>query len=121
VAALCRGWQYLTLFFFQAEDGIRDFHVTGVQTCALPIFPQRLPFPLRRGKLRWGERLLERVDFVHAWARQRHRLLQHQPSLGVRSEERRVGKECRERWRPEQLKTKNNGYRGGSRADRRTR
>src|SRR5690606_39815527 len=26
-------------FFFQAEDGIRDFHVTGVQTCALPIFP----------------------------------------------------------------------------------
>src|SRR5690606_40244024 len=27
-----------TLFFFQAEDGIRDFHVTGVQTCALPIF-----------------------------------------------------------------------------------
>src|SRR5690606_24317916 len=27
--------------FFQAEDGIRDFHVTGVQTCALPIFPHR--------------------------------------------------------------------------------
>src|SRR5690606_40315699 len=27
----------LVLFFFQAEDGIRDFHVTGVQTCALPI------------------------------------------------------------------------------------
>src|SRR6266511_5767830 len=27
------------LFFFQAEDGIRDFHVTGVQTCALPISP----------------------------------------------------------------------------------
>src|SRR5436309_3846027 len=26
-----------TIFFFQAEDGIRDFHVTGVQTCALPI------------------------------------------------------------------------------------
>src|SRR5690606_40816878 len=25
---------------FQAEDGIRDFHVTGVQTCALPIFPE---------------------------------------------------------------------------------
>src|SRR5256885_8943668 len=29
-------------FFFQAEDGIRDYKVTGVQTCALPIFPQRL-------------------------------------------------------------------------------
>src|SRR5690606_458972 len=27
----------LRFFFFQAEDGIRDFHVTGVQTCALPI------------------------------------------------------------------------------------
>src|SRR5690606_39899012 len=26
------------VFFFQAEDGIRDFHVTGVQTCALPIY-----------------------------------------------------------------------------------
>src|SRR5690606_40209751 len=32
-------------FFFQAEDGIRDFHVTGVQTCALPI-------SLDQGKLR---------------------------------------------------------------------
>src|SRR5690606_40351473 len=31
--AACSGWS----FFFQAEDGIRDFHVTGVQTCALPI------------------------------------------------------------------------------------
>src|SRR5204863_6464995 len=29
----------LLLFFFQAEDGIRDLYVTGVQTCALPIFP----------------------------------------------------------------------------------
>src|SRR5688500_19776918 len=30
-------WCY---FFFQAEDGIRDYKVTGVQTCALPIFPR---------------------------------------------------------------------------------
>src|SRR5207302_8222011 len=29
---------FFFFFFFQAEDGIRDFHVTGVQTCALPIF-----------------------------------------------------------------------------------
>src|SRR6266702_5415720 len=29
-------------FFFQAEDGIRDGHVTGVQTCALPIWTTRL-------------------------------------------------------------------------------
>src|SRR5690606_8259765 len=28
---------FIRFFFFQAEDGIRDFHVTGVQTCALPI------------------------------------------------------------------------------------
>src|SRR5690606_39931832 len=28
---------FIYFFFFQAEDGIRDFHVTGVQTCALPI------------------------------------------------------------------------------------
>src|SRR3712207_7314239 len=31
---------YLVLFFFQAEDGIRDIGVTGVQTCALPISPR---------------------------------------------------------------------------------
>src|SRR5690606_39821914 len=36
-------------FFFQAEDGIRDFHVTGVQTCALPISFSPTPQPL--GKL----------------------------------------------------------------------
>src|SRR5690606_40767914 len=32
-------------FFFQAEDGIRDFHVTGVQTCALPIYVKRVERP----------------------------------------------------------------------------
>src|SRR5207237_5734436 len=37
-------------FFFQAEDGIRDSSVTGVQTCALPIFPQE--FELGAGVLR---------------------------------------------------------------------
>src|SRR5690606_39665408 len=31
-------YRLLFYFFFQAEDGIRDFHVTGVQTCALPIY-----------------------------------------------------------------------------------
>src|SRR5256886_12944786 len=30
----------IELFFFQAEDGIRDLTVTGVQTCALPIYPK---------------------------------------------------------------------------------
>src|SRR5204862_5866846 len=36
-AAECRGSLVLFFFFFQAEDGIRDLYVTGVQTCALPI------------------------------------------------------------------------------------
>src|SRR5256885_11291711 len=34
-AGRCAGWS--AFFFFQAEDGIRDYKVTGVQTCALPI------------------------------------------------------------------------------------
>src|SRR5688500_19935457 len=33
----CLSFSYVPLFFFQAEDGIRDYKVTGVQTCALPI------------------------------------------------------------------------------------
>src|SRR5215217_8284172 len=39
-------------FFFQAEDGIRDIGVTGVQTCALPILPLT---PVRTGTLRRSE------------------------------------------------------------------
>src|SRR3712207_7957109 len=35
-------WSVCFFFFFQAEDGIRDIGVTGVQTCALPISPGRL-------------------------------------------------------------------------------
>src|SRR5256885_11048200 len=34
-------WLSMSLFFFQAEDGIRDYKVTGVQTCALPILHLR--------------------------------------------------------------------------------
>src|SRR5256885_6404812 len=34
---VCHGDSVMSLFFFQAEDGIRDYKVTGVQTCALPI------------------------------------------------------------------------------------
>src|SRR3989454_10981796 len=41
----------LVFFFFQAEDGIRDYKVTGVQTCALPIFAQRAPRPEARRAL----------------------------------------------------------------------
>src|SRR6266498_6091933 len=44
-------------FFFQAEDGIRDADVTGVQTCALPIWPgTRIPRP-HRITIRFGEPL----------------------------------------------------------------
>src|SRR5690606_40097426 len=39
-------------FFFQAEDGIRDFHVTGVQTCALPIWRR----PRLRRRFAQGQR-----------------------------------------------------------------
>src|SRR5436309_11743645 len=69
-------------FFFQAEDGIRDFHVTGVQTCALPISS------LRR------ERASDRREVPG--------VLRSRAGAPVffRSEERRVGKECRSRWSP---------------------
>src|SRR5690606_40305226 len=40
----------LLLFFFQAEDGIRDFHVTGVQTCALPICSGAAPRGWKPGR-----------------------------------------------------------------------
>src|SRR6266566_8840802 len=46
----------LFFFFFQAEDGIRDYKVTGVQTCALPIYDQSEGFDLglREGLTRAG-------------------------------------------------------------------
>src|SRR5436309_14109835 len=46
----------LFFFFFQAEDGIRDFHVTGVQTCALPISPSRKLSNSTPRELRWRGR-----------------------------------------------------------------
>src|SRR5256885_8431565 len=50
-----RGVRYCSFFFFQAEDGIRDYKVTGVQTCALPIFaavaePVPEPAPVKVSK-----------------------------------------------------------------------
>src|SRR5690606_41898759 len=47
-----------TSSFFQAEDGIRDFHVTGVQTCALPIL---LP---SRKQQRYSTKLLFRARLI---------------------------------------------------------
>src|SRR5256885_12822066 len=72
-------------FFFQAEDGIRDYKVTGVQTCDLPILsgiPKDAPGIRGPGK---GRGVIENgVGPPDKW----------------RSEERRVGKECRSRWSP---------------------
>src|SRR5207302_3984207 len=53
----------IVLFFFQAEDGIRDFHVTGVQTCALPIFEfftrgRRIRRDRQSGSLDGGSRMM---------------------------------------------------------------
>src|SRR6267378_4490564 len=49
---------FLDLFFFHAEDGIRALYVTGVQTCALPIYPVRHPAPgLRRLRGPSGRRI----------------------------------------------------------------
>src|SRR5207253_7808927 len=71
------------IFFFQAEDGIRDGHVTGVQTCALPICPParsgcRPADPARQPDRAGGP--------ARAGPARRDR---------ARSEERRVGKEGR--------------------------
>src|SRR5271155_5991327 len=67
--------------FFQAEDGIRALYVTGVQTCALPI--------LNAAEFGYGTYGAEAAAqrFFHR-------------SAATRSEERRVGKECRSRWSP---------------------
>src|SRR5690606_41127710 len=46
-------------FFFQAEDGIRDFHVTGVQTCALPIYIAMVPAGFRWNDLGSWQSLLD--------------------------------------------------------------
>src|SRR5476649_2160673 len=69
------------LFFFQAEDGIRGHCVTGVQTCARPI------------SFEWSCESEGRENGAH-------RIGQTVRHTRRRSEERRVGKECRSRWPP---------------------
>src|SRR5256885_12308319 len=100
----CASW--LSFFFFQAEDGIRDYKVTGVQTCALPIWPAAFREFRARCLLPAGRLFLLPDDALG------HELLAV-PGRGAagrgraglaggkaRSEERRVGKECRSRWSP---------------------
>src|SRR2546422_1905452 len=90
-------------FFFQAEDGIRDVAVTGVQTCALPISQGKPPGPLptERAFLLTGReqetRCPQPTDRVGPTAA---RGSSTPGGSTMRSEERRVGKECRSRWSP---------------------
>src|SRR2546430_7296789 len=101
-----RGCCFVFFFFFQAEDGIRDLTVTGVQTCALPIY------------FLWAAIVYLGVHLVEGYLIQplvMRRAVEVKPALllfgqglfsavfglmGTRSEERRVGKECRSRWSP---------------------
>src|SRR2546430_12425041 len=78
----------IIVFFFQAEDGIRDLTVTGVQTCALPICTRKAGSVYFQACMV----VLYGSPPVIAAAANGDR--------AVRSEERRVGKECRSRWSP---------------------
>src|SRR2546430_3114788 len=79
------------IIFFQAEDGIRDLTVTGVQTCALPIYPNAQP-----GATNDAQRLPDYFIASDGVTPKEHVEVQ----AAARSEERRVGKECRSRWSP---------------------
>src|SRR5260221_10122052 len=94
-------------FFFQAEDGIRDHCVTGVQTCALPI----CTFPALAGAAQAQEKYSLSIAtggtggvYYPLGGGLANLLSKYVPGLQataeVRSEERRVGKECRSRWSP---------------------
>src|SRR5690349_22884716 len=85
-------------FFFQAEDGIRDLYVTGVQTCALPIFDIngfRVHTALNEDLLK---QLAAMTGGEYHQAATEPDLQKIYSTIGQRSEERRVGKECRSRW-----------------------
>src|SRR2546427_8238639 len=86
-------------FFFQAEDGIRDLTVTGVQTCALPIFralAQKSTWAAQHENIFvLGPTGVGKSFVACALAQKACR-----DGYSARSEERRVGKECRSRWSP---------------------
>src|SRR5258707_6405393 len=102
------------LFCLQAEDGIRDIGVTGVQTCALPFSSRRRHTRYWRD---WSSDVCssdlvggDGVEMIRAgfhdaedwgvWTAQRSSALALITAGPHRSEERRVGKECRSRWSP---------------------
>src|SRR3712207_6858840 len=88
----------LLFFFFQAEDGIRDIGVTGVQTCALPIYV------LQKGNDIVYKDIFYKSEMVLGEEREGIKISFVTDTTPinelVRSEERRVGKECRSRWSP---------------------
>src|SRR5437870_9407083 len=92
---------FLFFFFFQAEDGIRDGHVTGVQTCALPILSNDVNAPtIDYTATRTYAGASRDVNLYEAGGpvNENYSLTANQywdRASGVRSEERRVGKECR--------------------------
>src|SRR5688572_32165562 len=90
---------FCLFFFFQAEDGIRDLTVTGVQTCALPISRGG---PSGGDGGRGGDVILV-ADASHNTLLHLRYNPRHIAGRGLhgRSEERRVGKECRSRWSPD--------------------
>src|SRR5256885_3903040 len=92
-------------FFFQAEDGIRDYKVTGVQTCALPIYHRGISKTDRyQQELNMENRneAGQRTSHLDEKRAELDRRLETQirQFSHARSEERRVGKECRSRWSP---------------------
>src|SRR5688500_19190867 len=97
----------LYFFFFQAEDGIRDYKVTGVQTCALPIFREQSVVTVRvsdrQGCHERGSGRMERCAVANGVSGrelfQANDLRPPPHDRLQRSEERRVGKECG--WRRE--------------------
>src|SRR3712207_7052344 len=107
-------WEvYCCFFFFQAEDGIRDIGVTGVQTCALPIlnavegvFAKLARQRLKRGVFHSLVALQEAINRFVAETNADPRPFCWTKNPDARSEERRVGKECRSRWSPYHYKKK---------------
>src|SRR5207249_8773042 len=106
------GIECVSVFFFQAEDGIRDRNVTGVQTCALPISgaPQR-SCPGGKNR-RTGSGFFLRAAALPGYGPRRGRTPDQNPG-DLRSEERRVGKECKSRCAPDdKKKRKHRAYAG---------
>src|SRR5260370_25542278 len=91
----------LCFFFFQAEDGIRDSSVTGVQTCALPISASQWP-NLNSLPVPTAAQPFSEAVSTPLWLspEESSRWSEQHSAANTRSEERRVGKECRSRWSP---------------------